>query len=736
MTAEEIARGLGEPRFEANNWKCRCPICGKDNLSLRDSPTGRLLINCWSGCDRKAIRRQLKERSLLNGRDLDPPPRGRPGDNPKVAAKIANALDIWRNNTFPLANTLGETYLASRLLLQEPMSATLRYSPAVYHPTERRTFPAVVALLEHEKLGGRAIHCICLNPLDPSVRVTIDTRKFSIGPVKGAAVRLFPAGPELALGEGIETCLAFQQSTQIPAWATVGGSGLVNFEPPPLDRVSTLILLEDQDEAGRKAVSQSAARFTAMGYRVRIARPLKGKDVNDALLTIGPDQPLCEIEDYQVGGVSLDTFFAYMPMHNYVFVPTRSTWPAASVDSRISPVALTDEAGAPVLDKNGKQILLKPSVWLDRFKPVEQMTWVPGEPMIINDKLIIEGGWIRRPGVRCFNLYHPPTIIPGDPQLVAPWLEHVRYVFADDAEHIFDWLAHRVQRPWDKINHALVLGGAQGIGKDTLLEPAKHAVGPWNCQEVSPTQILGRFNGFLKSVILRVNEARDLGEFDRFQLYDHMKAYTAAPPDVLRIDEKHLRETSIINCCGVIITTNHKSDGIFLPADDRRHYVAWSDRTKEDPRFEEPYWNDLWRWYSNGGLRHVTAFLQLRDLGNFNAKSPPKKTAAFWAIVDANRSPEEPELADAIETLNYPTALTLKNIQTAAFGDFADWLADRKNRRIIPHRLELCGYVPVRNPDADDGLWRINGRRQAVYANKTLALCDQISAAGQLVARQ
>ena len=122
-----------------------------------------------------------------------------------------------------------------------------------------------------------------------------------------------------------------------------------------------------------------------------------------------------------------------------------------------------------------------------------------------------------------------------------------------------------------------MLGGNQGIGKDTLLEPVKQAVGPWNFFEVSPQQLLGRFNGFLKSVILRVNEARDLGDVNRFQFYDHMKAYTAAPPDVLRVDEKNLREHSVLNCVGVIITTNHKADGIYLPADDRRHYVAWSE---------------------------------------------------------------------------------------------------------------------------------------------------------------
>ena len=40
-------------------------------------------------------------------------------------------------------------------------------------------------------------------------------------------------------------------------------------------------------------------------------------------------------------------------------------------------------------------------------------------------------------------------------------------------------------------------------------------------QEVSPTALLGRFNGFVKSVILRISEARDLGDVDRFKFYDH-----------------------------------------------------------------------------------------------------------------------------------------------------------------------------------------------------------------------
>lgn len=428
------------------------------------------------------------------------------------------------------------------------------------------------------------------------------------------------------------------------------------------------------------------------------------------------------------GGVSLDDFFAYMPMHNYIYAPTMAAWPAASVNSRIPPIRLTDGAGKPVLDSDGKSVILSASAWLDRNHPVVQMTWAPGLPTTIPDKLVLEGGWIDRPGVACLNVYRPPMIMPGDPTQAKRWVEHVHFLYPGDADHIINWFAHRVQRPQDKINHALALGGGQGIGKDTLLEPVKYAVGPWNFQEASPVQVLGRFNGFLKAVILRISEARDLGEFDRFQFYDHMKSYTAAPPDTLRVDEKHLREYTIVNCCGVVITTNHKTDGIFLPPDDRRHFVAWSDRTKDDNRFQDSYWAHIYAYYGNGGMRDVTAFLRQRDISGFDPKAPPPKTQAFWAIADANRAPEEPELADVLDRLGNPTVVTLSRIQATAEGGLADWIRDRRNYRIIPRRLEKCGYVPVRNPDPKDGLWKLFGKRQVVYAKNSFPLCDQIAA--------
>jgi hypothetical protein len=432
-------------------------------------------------------------------------------------------------------------------------------------------------------------------------------------------------------------------------------------------------------------------------------------------------------------GVSLDDFYAYMPTHNYIFVPSLQLWPAASVNARIAPIPLFDATGAPVLDEEGKPKKLRASAWLDRNKPVEQTTWAPGLSTMIEGRLTSEGGWIEREGVSCFNLYRPAPVISGDPRKAGRWIDHVNHVYPEDAEHIIRWVAHRVQRPAEKINHALVLGGSPNIGKDSLLEPVKRAIGAWNWQDISPRDLLGRFNGFAKSVILRVNEARDLGDINRFQFYDHMKVYTAAPPDVLRVDEKNIREYYVPNCCGVIGTTNYKTDGMYFPADDRRHYVAWSFLAKEN--FGQSYWDELWAWYENGGDQHVAAYLAQLDITGFNPKAPPPKTPAFWDIVNSYRPSEDAELADLLDLVGNPEVVTLAMLLVKASEEFAAWLKERKNRRIILHRFEACGYVAVRNEDASDGLWKVRGRRQAIYGKADLSLRDRLIAASELVSR-
>ena len=200
------------------------------------------------------------------------------------------------------------------------------------------------------------------------------------------------------------------------------------------------------------------------------------------------------------------------------------------------------------------------------------------------------------------------------------------------------------------------------------------------------------------------------------------------PPDVLRVDEKHLREYNIFNVIGVVITTNHKTDGIYLPAGDRRHYVAWSNFTQED--FPPGYWNSLWGWYAAGGFEHVAAYLAGLDISGFDPKAPLLKTPTFWEIVNVTQAPEDVELLDVLDDLGNADAVILAHLIAKATGETADMLMDRKNRRAIPHRMERCGYVSVRGPS--DGQWKINGKRQTIYAKQTLSPQERERAAREL----
>ena len=257
----------------------------------------------------------------------------------------------------------------------------------------------------------------------------------------------------------------------------------------------------------------------------------------------------------------------------------------------------------------------------------------------------------------------------------------------------------------------------------------------WNFSEVTPVQLLGRFNGFIKSVILRINEARDLGEINRYAFYEHCKPLIAAPPEVLRCDEKNIHEYSVPNVTGVIITSNYLTDGCFLPPDDRRHYVAWSPLAAGSLTSE--YFEKLYRWFEKEGNRHVAAYLTNFDLTGFNPKAPPKKTEAFWTIVDANQGAEEGGLADALDRMRSsdkkpPDVFTLERLAAVADAPLAVWINDPKNRRIVPKLLEKIAYLRVANPTADDGRWKINNKRQTVYGHRDLSPNARIDAARRL----
>jgi len=188
------------------------------------------------------------------------------------------ALGIWRNAVAP-QETSTERYLSARGITI-PLPPTIRHAPAMEHPHTGLRFSCMIAAVTGVDRRVRAIHRTY--HLGEDGKAWVNAPKLALGPIAGCAVRLAPATDSVALVEGVEDGLALIQLTGAPAWAVLGTSGFLNFEPPA--EIRRVVLAPDNDEAGRELVDRAGRRLADMGLTVETAFPPSGKDWNDALL--------------------------------------------------------------------------------------------------------------------------------------------------------------------------------------------------------------------------------------------------------------------------------------------------------------------------------------------------------------------------------------------------------------------------------------------------------------------
>jgi hypothetical protein len=416
-----------------------------------------------------------------------------------------------------------------------------------------------------------------------------------------------------------------------------------------------------------------------------------------------------------------EDFYAHLPSHSYINRRTREFFSVEAINGSLK--RFTD----------GHCQSMKPALWLDHFRAVQQMSWYPGQPEVI-EGMISDKGYLRPdPKGRIYNLYRTSDAESSDED-ASPWVNHVKMLFGADAEHIIKWFAFRLQYPGEKINHALVIGGIQGIGKDLMLQPIRYGVGRSNAAEINPADMFKDFTGWVESTLVVINEARDLGDdghSNKYKFYESSKRFIAAPPDTLPCNRKYLASYDVPNVMGIVITSNNKLSGLYLEGDDRRHFVAWS-ALLEKP--SKAYFRPFVNWLENGGIQAVVGYLKRLNLEGWDCKSEPPKTEAWHQIVAANANPDENELGDALEGIQIAT---VKEIIAAAMFkgqlDLVQMLQDRKNARKIPHILERIGLEALPNPNSKvDGRWRLgDGRRETIYVDRRLSYAERIQLANK-----
>jgi hypothetical protein len=278
---------------------------------------------------------------------------------------------------------------------------------------------------------------------------------------------------------------------------------------------------------------------------------------------------------------------------------------------------------------------------------VQALTFAPGELLICNEA-----------GVEKLNLFRPSALqpLPGDPAI---FLDHMEYLFPhrEVREHVLDFLAFAVQRQGQKIAHALLLQGGQGIGKSYLGKTLAAMLGEHNTSFVENDVLHGRFNGWLAGKLLVVIE--ELMAPGRLELANKIKPWITQP--TVQIEEKGRPVYETRNLANFIALTNH-DEPIILSEDDRRFFVYRSPSSRRS----EDYYNRLWAW-SASHLGVILNSLLTRDLSSFNPAKAPPTTDAKTALILASKPPVERWLLEQIADAEPPFDRDLISFETIAY---------------------------------------------------------------------
>jgi hypothetical protein len=229
---------------------------------------------------------------------------------------------------------------------------------------------------------------------------------------------------------------------------------------------------------------------------------------------------------------------------------------------------------------------------------------------------------------------------------VEPWLEHCRDLIADDKEldHILNAMAFKIQHPNVKMNHAILIGGDEGVGKDSMFQPFLWALGGqhWRNRSVIEAGGLDSQWGYaLEAEVVILNELKEPEARERRAMANKLKPLIAAPPETLTVNRKGMHPYELVNRLMVIAYTNDPLP-ITLPTQDRRWFCVWT----RAPRMTPDAADKLWGWYKSGGYEKCAAWLWQRDVSAFNPASAPPVTEWKLNMVEHGMSVAESYLVD------------------------------------------------------------------------------------------
>jgi hypothetical protein len=216
------------------------------------------------------------------------------------------------------------------------------------------------------------------------------------------------------------------------------------------------------------------------------------------------------------------------------------------------------------------------------------------------------------------NLWVGPTITPRPGSWTHIQLFLLEVICDGNHEHylyLIAYIAHALQRPWEKPGITLILIGGQGIGKGTLGRILRAIWQSTYLHLYKTANVTGSFNADLeRAFIVFLDEALFAG--DRASS-DALKSLVTE--DIIHINEKHQPSRQIKSYHRFVIATNAEHVK-HTDRDDRRDFVL---RVSEARKGDLAYWSELDQEIVGGGVGAMVDDLLAMDLSAFNVRAKP-----------------------------------------------------------------------------------------------------------------
>jgi hypothetical protein len=216
------------------------------------------------------------------------------------------------------------------------------------------------------------------------------------------------------------------------------------------------------------------------------------------------------------------------------------------------------------------------------------------------------------------NLWVGPTITPhsGSWNLISAFMFEVICDGNKDCyDYLVSYIAHALQKPWEKPGVMIAMLSGQGTGKGTLARILRLIWSATFLQIHNIDSVTGNFNASLeRAFIVFMDEALFSG--DR-RASDALKSLVTEP--IIQINEKHqpARQTSSYHRFFAATNAEHFKN---TERDDRRDLVL---RLSESRKGDHAYWQALNHEIDHGGVEAMVHDLLAMDLSEFNIRDKP-----------------------------------------------------------------------------------------------------------------